>query len=418
MAEPEVSGESSEAAGAPSMPAAPPPPGTAAWLDVVTRLHAALLASGYAAIERIPTVRNLFALPVEPWNLWAFASGRGGRRLLQASVAPEFYRRLTRLRDPDLERRFAFFFLGDALAADEVARLLTRLPGAPDLSTLRAEGVVTAVADGRVRARLRFLPAGGLLVVTDPHDRSIPDFTWLGRDSLVFAERLRVALTGRRFARALDLCCGTGVQGLTVVGYAERVEGTDVNARAVAFANLNAGLAGLGDRVRFTIGNLADGLTGPYDLVVANPPYVWLPKEDAASNRDGYGGELGLEVVGRILADLDRLLAPHGEAHLICDSPVIAGESALTGLAERLLASARLGVVLTPLRYMVYRQLARFHRAHGVEYVRYCHVRVSRDLPVGVHEQRMPLLKRVLNHAFVRIARPLYERAAAPAVPP
>jgi SAM-dependent methyltransferase len=254
------------------------------------------------------------------------------------------------------------------------------------------------------------LPAAGLLIVTDPRDRSIPDFPWLGRDSLVFAERLRAALAGRRFARALDLCCGTGVQGLTVAAYAECVDGTDVNTRAVAFANLNADLAGLGARVRFTSGDLAAGLAGPYDLVVANPPYVWLPEEEAARNRDGYGGELGLEVVGRILADLDRLLAPGGEAHLICDSPVIGGEPALVSLAARLLATTRLGVSLIPLRHTVNRQHARFHRARGVDYVTYYHVRVSRHLPPGVHEERMPPLRRLANRAFVRIARPLYER--------
>jgi len=292
--------------------------------------------------------------------------------------------------------------------------MLAYLPGAPPARTLLTEGVVVADADGRLRSRLRFLPVGELLMVTDPRDRTIADFTWLGRDSLVFAERLHRELAGRHFERALDLCCGSGVQGLAVATHASEVEGTDVNPRAVAFANLNASLAGLAARARFSVGNLAEGLEGEYDLVVANPPYVWLPKEEAARNRDGYGGEFGLEVVERVLATLERVLAPHGEAHLICDSPVIRGESTLERLATRVLGQTRLGVTLTPLRYLVYRDLARFHQAQGVDYTIYYHVHVGRDVPPGVREKPMPALKRALNYGFVRLARPLYRRASTP----
>src|SRR5207244_2745099 len=123
--------------------------------------------------------------------------------------------------------------------------------------------------------------------------------------------------------------------GLTVERFADRVEGTDINPRAVAFANLNADLLGVFGRVSFSTGDLAEGLDGPYDLVVANPPFVFMNADEGRINRDGYGGELGLEIVERILADLNRLLSPQGEAAIVSDSPIVNGESSLTSLVRR-----------------------------------------------------------------------------------
>ncbi len=383
--------------------------GRASWRSAVESLHAGLRRSGYAAIEHIPTVPHRFALPYEPGNLWAFLTGRG-RRLCQQSVAPGLYRKLQRWRRPLLEQQLAFFFLGEPLAEASAAELLNQTSGAPPLDNLMRESIVTpADQPGCVVCRLRFVPTGELLIVTDRDDRSIPDFVYMGRDSLVFAERLRRSLHGRRFARALDLCCGTGVQGLTASDFADRVEGTDINPRAAAFANLNAWLAGLDGRCTFAQGDLAAAVDGPIDLIVANPPYVYLPESERTINRDGFGGDLGLEIAGRILSELDRLLADGGEAHIVCDSPVIAGQSSLEQLIRRLLSGQRLGAVMTEVRYSVYRQYAAFHRTRGISHVIYYHVQISRGL-TGVNVRRLPFGSRLAQSAYCKLVEPIYAR--------
>ncbi len=377
------------------------------WHAAVRQVYHALLDRGYLSIQRIPTVPNLLALPLEPWNLWGFF--RGHRRLMEPTAVPGFYRFLGRLADRCVERQLAFFLLGETLSGIGMETLLGSLSGAPDLRMLTETGIIAADAAGSFRSRLRFVPAGRLLLVADPFDRSIPDFAYIGRDSLYFAARLRQVCCGKQFGRALDLCCGIGVQGLTVAEFAEHVDGVDLNPRAVAYANLNAQLNALSTHASFCVGDLADGLEGPYDLIVSNPPYVLMTPEEAKTNLDGHGGgELGLDIPLRIVGVLDRLLGAAGEAFMVCNSPVVHGESVLPRLVERSLQGTRLGARIQVVRYMVDRSRFNFYKSRGVSHVRYCLVHIARRLPVGVRVENLAWTGRTVNGVYARFAQCLY----------
>src|SRR5206468_3275957 len=71
--------------------------------------------------------------------------------------------------------------------------------------------------------------------------------------------------------RALDLCTGNGIQAILLAAHAESVVATDVNARAVAYAEFNAALNDAGN-VETRVGSFFDPVDGEtFDLVVANP---------------------------------------------------------------------------------------------------------------------------------------------------
>ena len=50
--------------------------------------------------------------------------------------------------------------------------------------------------------------------------------------------------------------------------------GTDISAEALAVAADNARALGVGQRARFELARAPAGPTGPFDLVVCNPPYI------------------------------------------------------------------------------------------------------------------------------------------------
>ena len=99
-----------------------------------------------------------------------------------------------------------------------------------------------------------------------------------------------------------------------------RVTATDISPKALGVARRNAARHGAADRVTFHGADLLEGLPGPFDLIVSNPPYVpdavigtLAPEvrrhEPAAALR---GGPDGLDTVRRLVAAAADRLRPGG----------------------------------------------------------------------------------------------------------
>lgn len=116
--------------------------------------------------------------------------------------------------------------------------------------------------------------------------------------------------------RLIDL--GTGSGCILVALLHERVKafgiGLDRSQGALAVACRNAEANGVGDRAAFLCGSWLDALTGPFDLIVSNPPYIaasviaTLDPEvrlhDPRAALDG--GEDGLDAYRAILSGIAR----------------------------------------------------------------------------------------------------------------
>jgi release factor glutamine methyltransferase len=138
-------------------------------------------------------------------------------------------------------------------------------------------------------------------------------------------ELLVAAALERPFVRVLDLGVGSGCVLLSLL--AERTDatglGVDASAAALAVAAKNAAALGVADRADLRLGDWLDGVTGPFDLVAANPPYLataelacLAPEVLAEPHAALDGGTDGLAPYRRIAADLDAVLAPGGRALL------------------------------------------------------------------------------------------------------
>jgi release factor glutamine methyltransferase len=131
----------------------------------------------------------------------------------------------------------------------------------------------------------------------------------------VLVERALAAIAGTEDPRVVDVGTGTGAIALAIAD--ERpdaaVTATDVSPDALALARENAERLELD--VTFVETSLLDGLAGPFDLVVANPPYV-AEHELPALQPEVRNFEPRLALVGDLASQLgaqaSTLLAPGG----------------------------------------------------------------------------------------------------------
>jgi release factor glutamine methyltransferase len=122
----------------------------------------------------------------------------------------------------------------------------------------------------------------------------------------------------------LDLGTGSGALLLAALGEwpAARGIGVDRSPAALAVARDNAQALGLADRADLRQGDWADGLDGPFNLILCNPPYVEtgavLPPDVAAYEPAGalFAGADGLDDYRRLMPEMRRLLAQDGLAIL------------------------------------------------------------------------------------------------------
>jgi release factor glutamine methyltransferase len=123
-------------------------------------------------------------------------------------------------------------------------------------------------------------------------------------------------------ATILDL--GTGSGALLLAALAEwpdaRGVGVDRSDDALAIATRNAERLGLAVRAELRAGDWGQGIEGPFDLILCNPPYIEMDADLAAEVR-GYepagalfAGIDGLDDYRRLGPDIARLLAPAGLA--------------------------------------------------------------------------------------------------------
>jgi release factor glutamine methyltransferase len=120
----------------------------------------------------------------------------------------------------------------------------------------------------------------------------------------------------------LDLGTGSGALLLAALSEwpAATGLGIDASAAALAVAGRNAERLGLAGRAAFRPGNWGQGLTGRFDLILCNPPYVETGAELAVDVRDHepasalFAGPEGLDDYRRLVPQLPALLAPGGIA--------------------------------------------------------------------------------------------------------
>lgn len=281
----------------------------------------------------VPDAGGLSSLPRESWR------ALGGRlRTIGVdshAVRPHVTRaarggtaivkwELRRSRDPAAHAMRMLVFR-DAITFDEArAALGPELP----LERMLAIGLLRQTDDGRVVSAfsMQAVDVAGcdLLVLSD-------DLA-LGGDAVMGPSQGTLTLAGFarprvRMARALDVGCGAGTLAMAMSPMSDRVVATDISARALALAQVNAWMNGI-ENIDFRQGDLMAPVVGAFDLIVSQPPFVpWPLGMPPAAYL--FGGPRGDELPLRLLGQIASHLAPGGFGITMTGWPIVEGDPPL-----------------------------------------------------------------------------------------
>lgn len=119
-----------------------------------------------------------------------------------------------------------------------------------------------------------------------------------------------------------DIGVGTGCISISILHNVENAiaVGVDISEKALTIAWRNAAKLTVADRLTLHEADVFDGITGKFDLIVSNPPYI--PTEDIPELqrevRDHephtalHGGAVGLDLIERVICESPEHLTPQG----------------------------------------------------------------------------------------------------------
>lgn len=187
----------------------------------------------------------------------------------------------------------------------------TSLLSAYELQPLQAAQVLEQ-RGAALRSRVRWSSLDDLLFVHSSFPTDSTDAVFFGPDSYRFGRLIQRHLQQRvtPIHHAVDIGCGAGV-GAVLIARACRhaqVSAVDINPQALRLSAINVALAELGN-VSLLHSDVLRGVSGEFDLIVANPPYMLDAHQRAY--RHG-GGALGAALSLRIVEESLPRLAPGG----------------------------------------------------------------------------------------------------------
>ena len=243
------------------------------------------------------------------------------------TVTPETHRRLLE-RDPSRLAQDLRGVFGWNLPFEE-----SLLP-APVRSAFERSGM--AKREGRLlRSRVRIASVEDRLFLHSAFPTDAADSVFFGPDSYRYARFLAAELPRLGpVKRLVDIGAGSGVGAIVAAAFlpGARITATDINPLALRFARINAAQAGVA--LESVEASGLDGVAGPVDLVIANPPFVTDPAKRLYRDGGGmHGARLSLDWA---LAAASRI-EPGGTVLLYTGSAIVDGRDGfLGGLAEQL----------------------------------------------------------------------------------
>jgi len=330
--------------------------------EAFTIVKECLMRSDYKRIQYFPGSRRRLG---REYFLFRSFILKNNISLLRGSALHPLYEQLMRNLSPLLYNLYRFFFLSEELPLS----LLSEFFSQHELNIL-IESELISCKDGRFICNYRFVPINDLIIICSPiREKGSPNYVYIGGDSIIMMNLLSRGFN-KNINDALEIGCGTGVLSLWMSQFGQNVTATDINQRALDITELNAKINGVNNLITKT-SNVYSDVQGKFDLIISNPPYIFLP-EECSDRIYEYGGDLALEIVEKIFLGLDDRLKDNGVLLIFCSSYIKNGTNTLIELVRSVFLGKPYSITLKQIDFQPLTEHLTFYRKHGISHsIRY-----------------------------------------------
>lgn len=244
-----------------------------------------------------------------------------------APVSPETRRRVgERPGNESASTLTEAFGWGWPFAREEIPENIVALLEKADALELRG---------ARVRSRVRFATVGEDVFAYPANADRTPEAVPFGPETARYAAFV-AAHVGKHVGRVAEAYCGAGAGALSIARRATRVTLTDLDARALRFARVNAAINGI-TNAEFGEGSVPTA-AGAADVVIANVPFLVDDYE-----RLGHAGAAPpcTAIAAAVVDEALGHLPPGGKLVMCTGTAVINGEDTLWQVLEPRLMATR-----------------------------------------------------------------------------
>ncbi len=319
-----------------------------------------LIRSDYKKIQYFPTERAQFIghefLLIRSLLLKDYVT------IFTGSALQPFYELFMRAIYPKLNHLYSFFFLCEELHLTVLLKFFTQ----QEVDNLTRNGIISCI-DDRCICNYRIVPVDRLLITcSPPHEFDTVNYVHIGRDTITLWNLLKEECK-KSVNDVLEIGCGAGFHSLWLSQFAQNVTATDISQRALEFTKVNARINGI-NNITTKISDVYSDVQGKFDLIISNPPYMFLP-EEYSKRIYSNGGYLGTEILMKILLGLDDHLKDNGISFILAESYIKENDSnTLNEIIKDVFLGKPYTISLIQLRYQPLGNLVTFYKKHKISH--------------------------------------------------
>jgi len=133
----------------------------------------------------------------------------------------------------------------------------------------------------------------------------------------------------------LEIGCGSGLLSIIMARKGAKVTATDINPDAIEAAEINAEKNGA--NILVLLSNMFENVTGKFDLVVFNPPYLPIGEDEGDITYSG--GSSGREIIELFVSHVKNYLNKNGVVLMVISS--LTGEKEVIDLFKEIGMNAK-----------------------------------------------------------------------------